>query len=140
MVIFALTAISKMACLLFSRYICSINGLRDTNFMLGGMLCLLIDSTGFVVPGRSSQSSSGSAVYALLSFFKMFGRLHQFTQVSAFFQRVVSTSEDFNVDKFGGRLQEKVSKDFALHKTSKAFCTFSGNGSSGILLAMDINM
>lgn len=94
----------------------------------------------FVVPGSLSQSSSGSAVYALPIFFKTLGRYHQLTQVSAFFQMVVSTSEDYSVDKFGGTLQEKASKDFAPHKPSKAFCTISGDGSSGICLAIDINM
>ena len=80
--ILACEANCKTACLLSSKYICSTRGLSETDLMLSGILCLLIDSTGFVFAGKSSHSSDVITLYALLNFFKTCGRLHHSVQVS----------------------------------------------------------
>ena len=70
--------------------------------MFSGILCLLIDSTGFVVVGKLFYSSDVMALYALLNFFKTCGHLHHSVQVSTFFLLWVSTwSADIDA-KLGG--------------------------------------
>ena len=88
---FALVATSKTACLLSSTYICSTSGLNDTEFTFCGTLWWFIDSTGFVVPGKSPQSSNVIELYILLSFFNTFGLHHISVQVTVSFHLVVST-------------------------------------------------
>ena len=63
-------ATCKTACLWSSKYMCSTNGLRDTDLLFSGRLCLFMDSTGLFVPGRSSQSSMSNSLNTLLNFFK----------------------------------------------------------------------
>ena len=118
MVILACEANCKTACLLSSKYICSTSGFKETDFKFPGMLCLFIDSTWLVVPGKTSHSSGVIELYALLNFFRTCGRLNHCDQVSTLFGLRVSTWSANIDDEFGVRYLENVSKLFASHKTS----------------------
>ena len=60
----------------------STSGLNEIDFIFCGILWRFIDSTGFVVPGKSSHSSGVIKLYTLLNFFNTCDLLHQSVQVT----------------------------------------------------------